>query len=265
MQDRRRKRSEARLPADERAVTSAEYGLWRSHPELAWALRHGKIERPKPDHWSLLARLGNEVISNRVASYLRARETVTGVFGRPGACTLLHRFLVEGHWEVRADAVFWPDDGSPVTVVQVLDTVAAEGNSELAVDECALYHLAYQRVALRHCGIEVAACGVLQLAQSGDPARDGAFAFEYRAVTEQIDVVDYETGRSIGDAVALEAMAVRQYLQSSRMFDEGADLRAAPHYRATHRANGSVPQRDEVSAMLHALGIREPAIGEPAA
>ena len=244
--------SEKRLAPGSRAVTGAEYGLWRADADLAYALRHGLLDPPAPTLLSGLARLAHQTIGHLAASYLRTPGAAERVFGRPGRCTFLHRFVVEGHWEVRADVVFWPDDGTGVTLARVLDIVGPGESLDDADATRGLAHeLAYQSFTLRRLGVDVAACGLLRLHDAAGPT-----AFDYLDVSAALDRVDGAHPTATA-AVAAEVDDVRAYLHGPSPTMR-PDLSTSSFYRPGHRADASVHTAPELEATLTRLGIGWP-------
>ena len=246
--------SEMSGPPGSSAITGAEYGLWRANPPLAWALRHGLLPEPACDDRSRLGRVGGEIVGNRAAVYLRQPGRGRELFGEDGRFAFLQRYVVPGHWEVRADALFMPRVASSgLTLIRVSDVATSlPGERVRELASMTRYHLAYQRFTLRRLGLSVTGCGVLHF-------RGGAAAeaLVYEDLTDVLEAASASSGVSINDEVAAEATKVREFLQRGGLPVSVERLRDSVLYAMTHRADGSVPSAAEVDATLRALGVRE--------
>ena len=267
MHDSRTQRSEVGLPPSERATTEAEYALWRSSADAAWGARRNLIPVEPATVGTTLARETNQALGHFATAYLRNPETIARLFGRPGRLTSLRRYTVPGRWEVRADAVFTPADGSPATLVGFVPRVSLPDSSAAsATPEAELYHLAYQRFTMRQGGHSVESCATLTLQYADVSAlaafnRDGAQALEevfvYRDVTDEIAAPNGGPVGSIGGRVAVDATEVTPFLQRDNVPMDPEALAAHRLPRPTGRRDGLGVDGDQTAAVMTALGYDE--------
>ena len=140
----------------------------------------------------------------------------TALFGEDGELTFDEDYAVPGRWACRADAVFRPVGGGPVTLIRFATAAARRGpDGSPAAGPEQLFDLAYRRFVLTACGTAVGNCGLVSLRaayrQAGDrPA--AAELFAYQDLTALLYRACGRGGETYADLVVREGLEAPSFL-----------------------------------------------------